>query len=622
MCGIAGLAGKIDPRRAEVAVLRMMDQLQRRGPDDSGVAAWNRAILGHRRLSIFDLSSAGHQPMISTDGSVGIVFNGAIYNFRDLRLELERLGHRFLSATDTEVLLNGFRQWGIDGLVSRIDGMFSFGIWDNSTETLFLVRDRLGVKPLVFCVAGGKLAFASTTRALKAAGFAEDLDPFGMLEFLNFGFLTDEKGIYRNIEKVGAGQIVEWKNETLSRRNYWKPPKPVNERPVAFRDAVAESESLILEAVKKRLYADVPIGALLSGGIDSTLVCWAIKELGGNVRAYSIATPDESFDESAMAEETARALGIEIDVLPFTEQTLPEVDMLTAAFSEPFACSSALGMLELAKSVSTSATVLLTGDGGDDIFLGYPEHRHFFLSEKLARRVPRQLATKWPAYRDHLPKSGSFKRLRSFLDYSSGGIEAVKLVGDGLQFYVNHALLGETLRQLPIRQCVGDLSVDSARSLLSEFLDHDLVTRFVGEYLPKVDGATMYYGLEARSPFLDSQVWDYAGSLPLKTRLQGYRLKSILREIARKRIGPEVAMRPKQGFMVPAPKWLAGPWKEEFISTITGGFIDSLGLLDSRRIVDTFSGYCTAGMEIPRQFWFIWVLEKWLRYEHGLSSAK
>jgi asparagine synthase (glutamine-hydrolysing) len=261
---------------AEKDVRAMTDALARRGPDAEGIESWDGATLGHRRLSIFDLSDAGRQPMLSPDGRVGVVFNGAIYNFPELRRELEGRGHVFRTRTDTEVLIHGYRAWGIDALLPRLRGMFAIGLWDAAARTLYLVRDRLGVKPLLYTVRDGRLAFASTARALRQAGAASEIDPGAVAEYLEFGYVTDDRSIYRGVAKVPAATVLEWRDGRMRMRTYWQPPAHMDFAGT-FDDAVAETRRLLLQAVERRLQADVPVGALLSGGIDSSLVCWAMR---------------------------------------------------------------------------------------------------------------------------------------------------------------------------------------------------------------------------------------------------------------------------------------------------------------------------------------------------------
>ena len=615
MCGIAGLAGTTDRGR----VRQMLSTLARRGPDGEGLEVWNGAVLGHRRLAIFDLSDAGYQPMKSPDASIGIVFNGAIYNFRELRLELEANGYNFKSHTDTEVLIHGYDAWGLDKLLEKIRGMFAFALWDDRRRTLFLVRDRLGVKPLVYASRNGQIAFASTVRALRAGGFVDEIDDLALAEYLEFGYVTDQRSIYRGAQKVAAASVVEWSDGKLKTREYWRPPSPSTKQP-SFAEALEETERLFVSAVEKRLFADVSIGALLSGGIDSSLVCWAIQHLGGDVTAFTVGTPGDTADETADATETARRLGIRHQVLELTGSTEPNIEELVSAYAEPFACASALGMLRVSKAVKGSATVLLTGDGGDDVFLGYPEHRHLLLAQKVARSLPGFVASSWRSNQEKFPRVGSLKRLGSFLNYSTGGLGAVACAHDGLPSYTQHGMLGERLNGVCLAQREIEWSHDSGRNVLAEFLEYDRGGRFVGEYMTKVDGATMFHSLEARSPFLDQDLWEFASSLSFELRLHGGRLKSLLRALAAQKLGERVSRGRKRGFTIPVQRWLVGRWQPAVTELLQTSIADRQGWINSRAVLDRLNAAAQEG-QAPNQLWYIFVLESWLRHEQNFRSA-
>lgn len=615
------MVGSKNGRAARPRVERMTCALKRRGPDGEGIEAWSEAVLGHRRLAIFDLSEAGHQPMLSPDGSIGIVFNGAIYNFRDLRRELEASGYRFRSQTDTEVLIHGYREWGIEKLVSKIQGMYAIGLWDEPRGKLFLVRDRLGVKPLLYAMRGRELAFASTVRALRAGGFVEELDEQAVAEYLEFGFVTDERAIYRGAMKVPAASIVEWSDGRVSTTRYWSPPVASERGGPTFEEAVEETERLFLRAVEKRLFADVPVGALLSGGVDSSLVCWAIAQLGGQITAYTVGTPGDPWDETADASATARRLRIRHRVLELSATDEPDMSELATAYAEPFACASALGMLRVSRAVAPEATVLLTGDGGDDVFLGYPEHRHLWLAEKLARKLPSVAARGWLSARSSVPRSGPLKRVASFLDYTTAGLGAVAQAHDGLPMYQAHGLLGERLDGASVRHRSIEWSQASARRVLSEFLSYDLHMRFVGEYLTKVDGATMHYALEARSPFLDQQLWEFAAALPFDLRLRRGRLKAVLRELARRKLGEHVAFGPKRGFGVPVQRWIVGRWRALLEEALNDSLLEREGWIRSAPALAQLERAARAGWA-PKQLWYIFVLESWMRYERAGAESR
>jgi asparagine synthase (glutamine-hydrolysing) len=573
---------------------------------------WPQATLGHRRLAILDLSAAGHQPMLSDDGQTAVVFNGCIYNFLDLRKELEAAGHRFRSNCDTEVLTRGYEQWGIDALVLRLHGMFAFAIWDNRRRALALVRDRLGVKPLVYAVQGKRLAFASTVTALHAAGLIDEIDPQAVLEFLEFGYVTDERTIYQGAAKLPAASILEWQDGKVSQRSYWSLPDASQSSRISFEEAVEETERLLVEAVRLRLHADVPIGALLSGGIDSTLVCWAMAKLNANVKAFTVGVPGNAVDEASDAAQTARQLGIphEIVALPHVEGGL--LEELTDAYGEPFGCSSALAMLRVSQAVKPMATVLLTGDGGDDVFLGYPFQQHFWMAQRLAGRLPEWASSGWRTVRPVADAMPALRRPKHFLDYATGGLGAVTRVHDGLPYYQQRGLLGEKLAGAELPQRKIPLSSRAARRLLSDVLQYDQKTRFVGEFMTKVDGGTMFHGIEARSPFLDSQLWEFAAVLPLQVRLHGGVLKAILREIVRKRIGPQVAFRKKQGFTIPVEQWLATRWKCVLGEMAQDSLLEREGWLSPGRLSRAVQEGMGRG-SIPTQIWYLLVLEHWRR---------
>jgi asparagine synthase (glutamine-hydrolysing) len=618
MCGIAGIAGFEDARGAQASVRSMTCALARRGPDGEGAHAWRECVLGHRRLAIFDLSEAGRQPMLSADGSVGVTFNGAVYNFRELRRELEACGTTFHSQTDTEVLVEGYRAWGIDALVARLRGMFAFGLWDERARKLFLVRDRLGVKPLVYATTPeGGIAFASHVRALKRAGLVGEIDDQSVVDYLEFGYVPDSRVIYEGATKVAAGEIVEWSKETGARaRTYWTPPVASNNDAPSFAEAVEETERLFLRAVEMRLFADVPVGSLLSGGVDSSLVCWAIAKLGGDVTAFTVGTPGDEWDETEDARATAAHLRIKHRVLALSADDAPSVEEQVSAYAEPFACASALGMLRVSRAVKGEATVLLTGDGGDDVFLGYPEHKHFYLAERLARLTPAPLARAWMSAGAHLPRVGALKRAASFLNYATGGLGAVASAHDGLPVYRREGLLGARLRDANVEQRDTLWSHTSARQLLTEFLEYDRRTRFVGEYLTKVDGATMRHALEARSPFLDQDLWEFAARLPYDVRLHGGRQKAILRELARKNLGERVAGGRKRGFGVPVQRWLASRWRARLEELLTDSLVEERGWIDATAARDLLRRTAARGF-VPNQLWYVFVLETWLRHEES-----
>lgn len=619
VCGIAGFAGHADPEWRDARVREMVGALVRRGPDAEGFERWPGAALGHRRLSIFDLSSAGRQPMLGPHRRTGVVFNGAIFNFLDLRRELTEAGYAFSSRTDTEVLVHGYRAWGIEGLTRRLRGMFAFALWDDELQKLYLVRDRLGVKPLAYSIQGSNIAFASTPRALRAAGLAGEISCDALAEYLEFGFVTDCRSIYENVAKLPAASILEFSSGAVRQWKYWDLPEAPDAAAVAFEEAVERTEQLFLDSVRLRLEADVPVGALLSGGIDSSLVCWAIAKLGSGIKAFTVGTAGDPSDETSDARATARELGIQHEVIQLSGQEDPEIETLVEAFAEPFACSSALGMLRVCQAVRREATVLLTGDGGDDVFLGYPEHKNFWLAQRAAHLFPAPLAAIWNTRRC-TPRQGAMKRAANFLNYAAGGVGAVAHAHDGIQPFMEERLLGPKLAMCRVKQREIAWSPASGRRLLSDFLRYDRDTRFTGEYLTKVDGASMHHALEARSPFLDQELWNFAATLPFSIRLRAGVLKAVLREIARRRLGARVAHGSKRGFTIPAQRWMLSKWKAHADAAFSESLLARQGYISNTELQRWWK-QTVDRQQCSLQIWRLFVLEYWMRAERKAAHV-
>lgn len=611
MCGIAGLVAFKRPEAIEAAICRMTSALARRGPDGEGFAAWPGVGLGHRRLAIIDLSPTGSQPMLSDNGDIGLVFNGCIYNFQELRAELEQHGHRFRGPCDTEVLLRGYEHWGIQELVRRLHGMFAFAIWDQPRRTLFLVRDRLGVKPLVWTTQNGEIAFGSTLAALTAAGFTGAIESEAVVEFLEFGYVTDANCIFRGLHKLPPATILEWKDGEISQHRYWELPECEESSTISFEEAVEETERLLVQATRMRLVSDVPIGALLSGGVDSTLVCWAMAQANANVQSFTVGASGDESDESSQARETARALGIPHEVIELPSKAPPKIEEATEAFSEPFACQSAQALLQVSGAMRPHVTVVLTGDGGDDVFLGYPFLRNIWTAQKSARMIPGFAAGAGRRIAPHVP----YGPLRNFLGYATAGLSAYSRRRN-LPYLEAQGILGTRLDRVHLALHQMEPSTASARRLLYDVLALHYKLHFASEFLPKVDGCTMYYSLEARSPFLDQRLWEFAARLPPAIRFHRGTLKAILREIVRRRVGSAVATRRKQGFTVPVERWLGERWSgaldilRDKTELERGGWIRPGSL--ERPIREARQG----GL-VPTQLWYLLVLEHWLQRQRG-----
>ncbi len=611
MCGIAGIVGIHGCNDVVFQVKSMMETLARRGPDGEGLERWTQAVLGHRRLAIFDLTISGKQPMVDPERSIGVVFNGAIYNHRELRKELEQSGYRFKSRTDTEVLVHGYREWGLEALVTRLRGMFAFGLWDEKRQKLYLVRDRLGVKPLVVAVKDRAIAFASTAQALRASGFVSDLNEVAIAEYLTLGFVPDPSVIYRGAFKLPPASILEWSDGAINTHTYWVPPFPSATVSLSFDEAVERTEQLLLGAVASRLDADVPVGVLLSSGIDSALVCWAAAALGRSITAYTVGTPGDIWNESEGAAETARALGLDHRIVEVAGGGTEDLMHLSTAYSEPFACASALGMLSVARAITPSAKVILTGDGGDDVFLGYPRHRHMLLAQSMAHAIPRFARTLWQRHRPSAATPSVLRRAASLMDYAAGGFSPPSSC-EGQSRHSAQPVLGDRLSEVRLESCAILQGEDPALASLADLLQYEQRTYFTGEYMTKVDEACMYHGLEGRSPFLDHQLWDFAGELPFRLRLHRWQLKAVLRELATRKIGRVVAERQKRGFGIPVHRWVVSRWERFVRELMVDSLVVRYDMVNPDWIREELELSVRRGAA-TQILWYVVVLELWLR---------
>ncbi len=560
MCGIAGAAGArpADPARAEAAIASILA----RGPDDRGVWSEGGTVLANCRLAIQDLSAAGHLPMASADDRHVLAYNGEIYNFRELRAELEG---PWRSDSDSEVILAAYRRWGKDCL-KRLRGMFALGIWDRRERMLLLARDRLGVKPLYYALDGGELVFGSRPKALIAyrPGLAGALDLDGLSLYLESGYFPAPHTLYASIRKLPAGHWLEFKDGRASVEPYWSPLaiEPVAAwRERSENDLLDELQALIEKSVRGRLIADVPLGAFLSGGIDSSVVVATMAKLaGGRVKTFTIGFREREYDESRHAQAVARALGTE-----HRQETLSVDDLLALVppfheqFDEPFFDSSAFPALAVSRLARREVTVALGGDGGDELFGGY---HYYSILDRLAfaYRMPRGLRRAAsaplhlvPSHRARLLASAlqeenpahAFRFMRSIAkDFGSVlAPEARKTTLD--------SVFARTLARMPA-------TLSPAERAMRLDLTHVLPE----EYLQKTDLSSMAHSLEAREPLLDHELVEWSQRLPLSWELRGGEGKYLLRRLAYRLLPREIVDRPKQGFTVPIDRWLRGPLRE------------------------------------------------------------
>lgn len=571
MCGIAGIYDFRERRPVDESVLaRMTDTLVHRGPDGRGLHVEPGLGLGHRRLSIIDLEG-GVQPMATPDGKLHVTYNGEIYNFRELRQELEASGARFRTRCDTEVILHAWRQWG-EGCVERFNGMFAFALWDRTAQVLFLARDPLGIKPLHYAVlADGRLLFASELKALLAyPGLPRRLNAQAVEDYFTFGYVPDPRTILEGVDKLPPGHLLAFgRGQSAPRiRRYWD---------VVFtgdlRDEAAIPEELVERlrgAVKAQMISDVPLGAFLSGGVDSSAVVAMMAEgAGAPITTCSIAFAERAFDESKYAGLVAGRYGTRHHVDRVDADMAEHLDRIAASYDEPFADSSSVPTHEVCRLARTHVKVALSGDGGDENFAGYRRHRWSAYEERVRALVPAGMRR---------PLFSALGQAYPKLDWAPKPLRAKStlqaLARDTVEGYLESvAIAPATLRRdlfsAPFRRDLGgyrslDLFRNHARRAgtaepLSVVQYLDLKTYLPGDILTKVDRASMAHSLEVRVPLLDYTFVDWAARIAPSFKLRGREGKYIFKKSLEPFLPGDVLYRPKMGFAVPLAQWLRGP---------------------------------------------------------------
>jgi asparagine synthase (glutamine-hydrolysing) len=612
MCGIVGYVDMDRPIAREI-LATMRDRLAHRGPDDAGLwlSADGCAGLGHRRLSIIDLSALGHQPMLSPDGRHVIVFNGEIYNFRELRERLAADGQRFRSGSDTEVLLAAYRKWG-SGCLQHLRGMFAFAIYDTAERRLFAARDRAGEKPFFYRHEGRRLIFASELKALLAhPGSPRRMSPEGLNHYLAFGYVPRDACILEGYRKLPAAHFLTFDQDTakLELAPYWVLPAPVKSSPEPIEAQAERLEGLLQDSVREQLVADVPIGILLSGGLDSSLVA-AMARRGSNSRisTYTISFPGHpDHDESAHARLVADYLNTEHHQLAADENTVDILPKLVAQYDEPIADSSMVPTFIVSELTRRHCTVALGGDGGDELFGGY---LHYSWVESLHRLrglnlrclgIERTLARMIPVgtpYRNLIfTLFGRFTpeiTLNRLIDPDS-----------------RRALIDSALR-------VGSEGPEESRAdlirdrngALDRLTALDFKTYMCDDILVKVDRASMLTSLEMRAPFLDHRIVEFAfGQVPSEHKVHRGERKRLLRILAKRLLPKEFNSDRKQGFSIPIGSWLKGQWKPLIDDLLQGGS----PLFDNASLARALSRWRASDRAGHRIFQLA-VLEAWRRH--------
>jgi len=647
MCGIAGLidwSGSNDRLDLERRAGVMTDAIAYRGPDGSGV--WSDAeagvVLAHRRLAIIDLTPTGAQPMVSSDGRWAISYNGEVYNATAIARAPELAGFPFHGTSDTEIILESVAKRGLDRTLADLNGMFAIALWDRATRTLHLIRDRLGIKPLFLATTQRGVWFASELKALAAAGLDMEIDPASVASFLRFGYVPTPFSIFRNVTKLRPGEIVSIAaDRSVKHRQYWSIAEVAfaglaNPFSRSQTDAEAELHDLLADAVAGQMISDVPLGAFLSGGIDSsTVVALMVAARRGPVRSFSIGFPDFGYDESKHAKAVAQFLGTEHHELTVTAaDALAVVPLLADMYDEPFADSSQIPTHLISKLTRAHVTVALSGDGGDELFGGYNRYAlgHGFgglmartpaglrrglasmlwatpagLVDAIARMAPAGWLPAQPA--DKLRKLAAvlpLEREAIYLRLVSHCPDPGALTRGVAEHAIDLTWRGQGDRDLFVEQ-------------MQLF---DTATYLPDDILQKVDRASMAVSLEVRPPLLDHRVVEFAWRLPRRLRIHGGESKWLLRRVLNRYVPRELVERPKMGFAIPLANWLRGPlrtWAEDLLDPARLGG----GLLDVTAVRNLWAEHISGHSNWAYALWTVLMYEAWRRRwaDHVAASS-
>jgi asparagine synthase (glutamine-hydrolysing) len=626
MCGIAGF---VDGAGADPVLLqRMCDAIRHRGPDEDGYLIDGAVGLGMRRLSIIDLAS-GRQPIFNEDGSVAVVFNGEIYNFPELRRRLEAKGHRFRSNTDTECIAHLYEEHG-NGCVDHLRGMFAFALWDARSRRLLLGRDRVGKKPLFYRLSAGGIWFASELKALlQDPSFPRRVDPVAVHHYLTYQYVPAPWSIWEGVQKLPPAHVLSWTDGQAELTRYWRLRYTPKLR-LTVPEAVEATRSLVREATRLRMISDRPIGAFLSGGVDSSIVVAAMAEQSPEpVKTFSIGFSEASYDERRYARLVAQRFGTDHHELVVRPSALEVLPTLVWHYDEPFADSSSIPSYYLARMTRTNVTVALNGDGGDESFAGY----HRYLANLLASRVPMP-ARLGAAARRLLAPVADPRRPRTLPGRVSAMLGTLLTPPDERYARLMSYFTEEQKQAVYTSDLRGQLSGCSSYDLLAaafadsdgpdltdRMLAVDVLTYLPGDLLTKMDIATMANSLEARSPLLDHKLMEFAASLPASFKLRGQTGKWVLKQAARGWLPDDVIDRRKMGFGVPIGAWLRDELRELARDTLTDTTARQRGYFDPaavRRLLDEHD----AGHDRANRLWALLQLELWFRmFVDGRASV-
>ena len=564
MCGIAG---EITFDRSPVnrrRIAAMGASLQHRGPDDAGLYVHGEVGLAHQRLSVVDLSPAGHQPMSNEDGTVWIIFNGEIYNFEELRARVSDR-HVFRSRTDTEVIIHLYEEFGLD-CIAMLRGMFAIAIWDSRAHRLLLARDRVGKKPLYYAKSQGSLTFASEIKALLVGCPVREIDPIALHHYLTFQYVPAPRSIFSGVKKLKPGHILVCQEGSLTEQPYWTLSYGKKLRDRTDREYQEEFLAMLTESTQLRLASDVPLGAFLSGGMDSSAIVAIMSQLTTQpVKTFSIGFKEDAFNELPYAREVAAKYGTEHHEFVVEPSAMEILPILARVFDEPFADSSAIPTYYLSKLSRQFVTVVLNGDGGDELLGGYSRY-NFLPVDRLLSNFCRMSTQKQVLdFIRRLPVRGALlMRLKNRLEricqpFSHTYMGRICYFGpeEKEEFYTS-GFRDEVKSNDSLDLLVHWFETVKASELLDQLLDIDTRSYLPDDLLVKVDRATMAHGLEARSPLLVHHLVEFCAALPVEYKVRSGQTKYLLKAVMKDRLPPSIIQRPKMGFGVPIDKWFKG----------------------------------------------------------------
>ena len=626
MCGIVGLFDIHGKREIDKKLLGRMNQtLFHRGPDEGGLYTEPGLGLGHRRLSIIDISD-GHQPLFNEDGSVVVVFNGEIYNFQELADELTKLGHEFRTHSDTEVIVHAWEEWK-ESCVDHFRGMFAFGLWDRNQETLFLARDRLGIKPLYYAsLEDGTFIFASELKGLLAhSALSREMDPYAIEEYFSFGYIPEPKTIFKQAFKLSPGHSLTLHSgqSQVVPRQYWDVPFTTHNL-ISIQEAQEELIIRLQEAVKIRLMSEVPLGAFLSGGVDSSAVVAMMAGIMKEpVNTCSISFGDPTFNESQHAQKVADRYHTQHHVEQVNKDDFDLIDELASLYDEPFADSSAMPTYRVCELAKKRVTVALSGDGGDENLAGYRRYRWHIYEERMRSMLPSGIRKPLFGLLGNLyPKADwapKFLRAKSTFeslarDSVEGYFHSVSIMGDKMR---EQLFSSSFKRSLQTYQAVEVLRSHASKCPVHDSLSQvqylDMKTYLVGDILTKVDRASMAHSLEVRVPLLDHKLVEWMASIPPSLKLHGKEGKFVLKKALETYLPDDILYRDKMGFAVPLASWFRGPLRQKLYKALMGPTLVNTGIFNQNFLKEMLDQHQSGKRDYSAPLWTLLMFESFLR---------